>query len=224
MGHARAEAVDEFVEHELAVEEDVGVVVNLFGHLVEELDLDLGERFGGLAAALRELRIGLLPLGQFLLTLLVVRAEEVDQFFHQFVLTVLRGENLPEQDRMFVAVAMDLLALGGSGGRDIHLREERRDGIWIRHRGTGPFGLRGHTIQVAGTLHRRVSRFASGRGDLNERAESFTDSNRNYQRIHYPEPRRSWPKPLKVGRGIARCCVCAAETIQPDKLERVGKT
>ncbi len=71
MGHPRPEAVDELVEHELAVQQVLVVRADLGGQAIEKLGLHLAQRLGGHTATAGQVRIGLFPLAQLVGPLLL---------------------------------------------------------------------------------------------------------------------------------------------------------
>lgn len=87
MGQPRSESIDEFVKHELAVQQRILVLRDFHGQIVKELRLDPAERLRCLAAGTGKSRIGLFPLPQFELALLLRSTHMVHEFLQQLVLT-----------------------------------------------------------------------------------------------------------------------------------------
>ena len=97
MGNSRTEAVDELVEHELAVAQGLEIVADLLGQRLQVLRLDPAEGLGRHAAASSQAGIGLLPLTQFHGALPLSSAELVDQLLHELILTVLGCQQRSQQ-------------------------------------------------------------------------------------------------------------------------------
>lgn len=90
-------AIDEFMQHEIAIGQMLAVLINLIGDRLEKLRLHAIECFGGTPASLRESRIGVLPLLQLSRSLLLRTRRELGQLGKQLVLTLLAGDELSEQ-------------------------------------------------------------------------------------------------------------------------------
>ena len=101
----RPEAVDELIEHELAVQQVLVVGIDLGRQRFEELGLHLAQSLGRHAAIAGQTRIGLLPLAQLHVSLFLGGAELAEQLLHQFILPILGRENLPQQPRLFSLLA-----------------------------------------------------------------------------------------------------------------------
>ena len=93
----RSETIHELVEHEVAFHQRLVVLVDLPRQAVEEFRLHLAQGLGRHAAALRQVRIGLFPLAQFVGPLPLRRADLADQLLQDLVLAILARQDLPQQ-------------------------------------------------------------------------------------------------------------------------------
>ena len=108
-------------------------VGRLFGQLVDEVVLDLDQGLGRDAATAGQVGIGLFPVGDLVLPLLVAQADAVGDFLQQLDLLLLPIDELLEQadDQL---VGIDLVADGGASwvGRQTSMLNmgENRRGSW----------------------------------------------------------------------------------------------
>ncbi len=91
MSHARAEAVDELIHHELAIHQALIVLLDLFSEFLEEVSLHLAERFCSRPAVIGEVGMSVLPLGQLLSALTLSRSHVGVQFLEGRCLAFLTG-------------------------------------------------------------------------------------------------------------------------------------
>jgi hypothetical protein len=126
MRHPRAEPIDKFGKHELAVKKGVKVLVNFFSELVKKFRLDTGEGFGGLAAFSGKMRIGLAPLPEFNRSLSLCILHVVDEVFEQLGLPLLDGQQLTQEHGHFGKAPRGRRCRWGSRLGDIDLGKKWR--------------------------------------------------------------------------------------------------
>lgn len=104
VSHSGAVAVEKVGEDELAVRQVVFRFLDLIGHFLEEVGLDSGEGFQGGFAGADEFRVGVSPLGDFVLPLAVGLVGvlqdllvDLKKLFDQQVLSVLDFYQLASQ-------------------------------------------------------------------------------------------------------------------------------
>ena len=97
MGQPRAKSIDKLVEHELAFDQMIFTVGDFLGEHVEELSLHAAEGLRCLTARPGQFRIRVLPLLQFVSTLLVHRNLLLNQLLQQPILLLLADNQLPQQ-------------------------------------------------------------------------------------------------------------------------------
>ena len=130
---SRSETVDEFVEHELAVNQVFLVLLNLLGQILEELGLHATQCFGGHPAPLSQIGVAFFPIAKLDRLLALSRPELLLEIFQESHLAFLSGDQLLHQcDHDLIGIIVVAGVLGRIGG-DVDLKNRRDRWLVGRH-------------------------------------------------------------------------------------------
>jgi hypothetical protein len=139
MGQSRPEAVDELVEHKVAVGERFFIFNDFVGQIPEKLRLHAAQSLRRSTTVSGEFRVGLFPLPDFRRPLSLSCAKLLSEVFQQLILSFLPSRQLAQQghDRSVMIGPILVALIGGRGiSRDID-SEYGRYRLWVVHHRRG---------------------------------------------------------------------------------------